>query len=113
MQGVGTTGDDIKRNLKYPLKRIMCYNIKVSVTTKSAKLPRTYDRSKCVSCLEDLLIPGTVTLMFDQRRRSFVEESYDKRSPFSREKIEIGLFLLYHKTCYKLKRRLYKVNENM
>ena len=88
-----------KRNLKYPLKRIMGYNIKVPVTSKPAKLPRTYDRSKCSICLEDLLIPGTVTPMFDQRRRSFVEESYEKLSPFSREKIGIGLCFLYHKTC--------------
>jgi len=53
-------------------------NIKISVTSKPAKLPRTYDRSKCVICLEDLPIQGTVTPMFDQRRRSFVEESYEK-----------------------------------
>ena len=40
-------------NLKYPLKRKMDDNIKVPVPSKPGKLPRTYDRSKCVICLED------------------------------------------------------------
>ena len=33
-----------KRNLKYPLKRIMGYNIKVPIASKPAKLRRTYER---------------------------------------------------------------------
>jgi hypothetical protein len=74
-------------------------NIKVPVTSKADKLPRAYVRSKCVICLDDLLIPGTVTLMFDQRWCFLVEESCEKLSPFSREKFGIGLCILYHKTC--------------
>ena len=42
-----------KRNLKYPLKVKMDDNVKVPVTNKPAKLPRTYGSSKCVICLED------------------------------------------------------------
>jgi hypothetical protein len=42
-----------KRNLKYMLKRKMDDNVKVPVTSKPNKLPRTNDRSKCVICLED------------------------------------------------------------
>ena len=42
-----------KRNLKYPLKGKMDDNVKVPVTNKPAKLPRTYGSSKCVICLED------------------------------------------------------------
>ena len=59
VQGVDTTGDVIKlvytskRNLKYPMKRKMDYNVKVPVTSKPDNLPRTYDRSKYVICLED------------------------------------------------------------
>ena len=53
VQGVDINGDIIKtftskRNLKYPLKHKMDDNVKVP-----GKLPRTYDRSKCVICLED------------------------------------------------------------
>ena len=42
-----------KHNLKYPLKGKMDDNVKVPVTNKPAKLPRTYGSSKCVICLED------------------------------------------------------------
>jgi len=42
-----------KRNLKYPPKRKMDDNVQVPVTNKPAKLPRTYDSSKCFICLED------------------------------------------------------------
>jgi hypothetical protein len=36
------------------------------------------------------------------------------KNEFTREKIGIGLCILYHKTCYKkLTRCLYKVNENL
>jgi hypothetical protein len=42
-----------KRNLKYPMKRKMDYNVKVPVTSKPDKQPRTHDRSKYVICLED------------------------------------------------------------
>jgi hypothetical protein len=42
-----------KRNLKYPLKGKMDDNVKVPVTNKPAKLPRTYGSSKCVIWLED------------------------------------------------------------
>jgi len=57
VQAVDTTGDVIKlvskRNLMYPLKREMDDNVKVPITSKPDKQPRTYDRSKCVICLED------------------------------------------------------------
>jgi hypothetical protein len=63
VQGVDTTGDVIKlvytskRNQKYPLKRKMDDNVKVPVTSKPDKLPRTYDR---VIWLEsNLLIENT------------------------------------------------------
>jgi hypothetical protein len=39
----------------YPLKRKMEDNVKVLVTSTPAKLPRTYDRSKCGICLENML----------------------------------------------------------
>jgi hypothetical protein len=43
-----------KRNLKFPLERKMDENIKVPVTSKPGKVPRTYNRrSKCVICIED------------------------------------------------------------
>ena len=35
------------------MKRKMDYNVKVPVTSKPDNLPRTYDRSKYVICLED------------------------------------------------------------
>jgi hypothetical protein len=77
VQGVGYQICTSKRNLMYPLKRIMGYNIKVPVTSKPAKLPRTYDHLKCVTsiCLEDLLIPRTVTPMFDQRSSFIIHEA--------------------------------------
>jgi len=37
----------------YPLKRKMDDNVKVPVTSKADKQPRTYNRSKCVIFLED------------------------------------------------------------
>jgi len=37
----------------YPLKCKMVGNVKVPVTSKPDKQPRTHDRSKCVICLED------------------------------------------------------------
>jgi len=37
----------------YPLKRKMDDNVKVPVTNKADKQPRTYNRSKCVIFLED------------------------------------------------------------
>jgi hypothetical protein len=42
-----------KRNMKYPLKRKMDDNVKVPVTSKPGKVPRTYNSPKCVLCLED------------------------------------------------------------
>ena len=57
--------------------------------------------------------PGNIYANVDQRQRFLVEESCEKWQ-FSREKIGIGLCILYHKTCYKkLTRCLYKVNENL
>ena len=58
VQGVDTTGGcyqtyTSKRNLMYPLKRKMDDNVKVPVTSKPDKQPRTHDRSKCVIYLED------------------------------------------------------------
>ena len=60
VQGLDINGDwryyqtfTSKRNLKYPLERKMDDNIKVPVTSKPGKVPRTYNRSKCVISIED------------------------------------------------------------
>jgi len=81
----------------------MGYNIKVPVTSKPAKLPRTYDRSKYVICLEDLLIPGTVTPMFEQRRHFLVEESCANYRCFLVKRLESGYVFYIIKHAEKLK----------
>ena len=107
-----------KRNLKYTLKRKIDDNVKVPVTSKPAKLPRIYDRSKCIISLEEKLLADRKSR--EQLYQCLTEDCVSSLTRattndlFLVKRLGSGYDILYHKTCYKkLTRRLYQINENM
>ena len=107
-----------KRNSQFALKCKMDDNVKQPVTSRPSKMLKTYDRSKCIICLEDKVLADRKTT--EKLRQCLTDEGLltmknaAQCDSFLLKRLESGNDILYHKTCYKkLAKNLYKVRDNI
>ncbi|CAG2186230.1 unnamed protein product [Mytilus edulis] len=119
----------MKRDIKLTLKRNTCSQkrklesdsaTKHAINVPAAKLPRNFDKSKCVICLQDK------TSLKDRRRlesltKCLTDEAIETMkqastqqdtNPLLIKRLESGFDFFYHKSCFRiLTSVLYKENE--